>query len=107
LRSQHTKRHELDQERKRVLAEITDEIEDAATAAISDELRSCRRAVASIAESTERLTEIVRAVNQCRGATRAEPIPLLTAADVIEAALGNRPVVVHPPERGEVPCARA
>jgi hypothetical protein len=96
------KRRELDQDRRRLLGEITDEIEDAATAAITDELRSCRRAAASIAESTERLTEIVRAVNECRSATRTEPLPLLTAADVIEAALGNRPAVVQPRQHGPV-----
>jgi hypothetical protein len=94
-------RRKLDDERKRTLVAIADDVERDATAAIDETLTRHRRAAQSIAEAHEHVAALLADVSIVRRAVDPQHAETVTASrsDVIAACLGERPLLS--PERTE------
>jgi hypothetical protein len=87
-------RHQqLDAERRQLLAAIASDIKTEAEAVIRDVLAKAKASAKAIAGHTEHLQAVLRDLAQVR---REDPVRI-DAGDVVEAALGHRPLVAPPP----------
>jgi metal-responsive CopG/Arc/MetJ family transcriptional regulator len=100
------RRSELNEECKRILVAIADDVERDAEAAIAGTLARHRRAAASIAEAHTQIAALLRGVSTVRRAVdrNAETVTA-SRSDVIAAALGERQLVssATTSHRGEDP----